>query len=465
VQNVSTTPVTRKSTISQLSTAVYADNAGFAGLASAASVSGTDNTLVTQSGNNRKATVSQVATAVLADNTAITALPNASSISVTDTTVVAQSGTNREATIAQISAAVYADNAALVGLPNVASVANTDTLVVAQSGTNKEATMIQVATNVFTNNTALAARPTFYAEQFIGSDGVSQYGANNLYTYPINNARVLSSNTYTSTTYSASISAALYSTTQLITTCLNIPLSTVNSYGLFTVSADYFVYFTDMFAIIQSSRFATAGGAPSAKPATGSAAKIKISTIANYPNGDTYLNYDLLNFNTTTYGANSGGTVNDQPVFKVPLKYTRGSATANFTASVTFTGYILGNILTVVIGPTGTNQRITPGMTLSGGAITSSTVIVEQLTDTSGSGFNGGAGTYLINNSQTVASSGSPISISGIGTDSNMIGNRLLMNTDSSNSTSGVILDIVNTNYTSGAIDVLIFGSPQIYRG
>lgn len=157
VQDVSSTPVTRKSTISQLSTAVYADNAGFSGVASVSSVSGTDQTLIVQSGNNRKGTITQVATAVLADNTALVALPNASSVTGTDTTVVAQSGTNREATIAQISAAVYADNAALVGLPNVASVANADTLVVAQSGTNKEATMLQAGANIIAQSVSITS--------------------------------------------------------------------------------------------------------------------------------------------------------------------------------------------------------------------------------------------------------------------------------------------------------------------
>lgn len=112
---------------------------------------------------------------------------------------------------------------------------------------------------------------------------------------------------------------------------------------------------------------------------------------------------DLFNAIGTTYGTGDGATTFNIPDFRG--QFLRGWASATPTVAV-FTGTInnvatptpaAGTILTVITPPTGT-LRI--GQVLSGTGITAGTIIINQLTGTTG-----GVGTYTVSGvAQLVAS-------------------------------------------------------------
>jgi hypothetical protein len=394
--------------------------------------------------------MTQVATSVFSQNGVVSSLPAAGTLLTTDATNVVAGGVASVATMTQIATSVYGNNAALTGLANASSVTATDTTVVAQSGTNREATVLQVGTSIFGNFTAAAgAGGTNTGATLLDVNGTTviqnpSYTADTKTIYGVYRNFANSQNNLITTTKTQ------YGTSQLIACSLNIPLNSPTQYGIQVGTSAYSFSYTSMYAIIQSSRFATAGGAPVAKPTVGTTAQINIIGLANYPNDDTYLSYNLLNFNTATYGSGLN------PTFKVPFKYVKGSATTVGSVTATGTGSIAGNIMTITVGPTGTNPRIVAGATVTGTGVVTGTKIVEQLTDTVGGGTTFGAeGTYLVNTAQTVAST----TLTCTGVDAAMMGYLTKMEPGQ------LIVDLVSSNYASGAIDILIYGNQQLYRG
>jgi hypothetical protein len=442
---------TKQATMTQVATSVFGQNGVVSSLPAAGTLLTTDVTNVVAGGVASQASMTQIATSVYANNTGLTTLPNASSVTVTDTTVVAQSGTNREATISQVATAVLADNTAITALPNASSVTVTDTLVVAQSGTNREATVTQLAANIFSNNQLATVSSANDTGALVTDVLGTQRAMTTVLTNWNVNTKTLARN-YTNSTNNIIFPARmLFGTTQLIAAAVAMPINSTNVYPIdFNPNTGNPDVYTDLFAVIQASRFTTAGGASSALPASGTSAQIRITKYNNYPNDDVYLSFDLLNFNTTVY---PNGT--NAPVYKVPFKYTKGSSSAvTATSTATATGSITGNIMTVTVGPTGTAQRIVPGAT----SVVTGTKVVEQLTTTLG--LNGGAGTYLVNNSQTVAST----TLTCTGIDSSIVGFMNDMSFDSSSGSSGLLIEVTSTTYTTGSIDVLLYGSVQLKR-
>jgi microcystin-dependent protein len=103
---------------------------------------------------------------------------------------------------------------------------------------------------------------------------------------------------------------------------------------------------------------------------------------------------DLFNAIGTVYGAGDGATTFNIPDFRG--QFLRGWA-SNTTTVAVFTGTINSTTLTVATQPTGT-LRI--GQVLSGTGVVAGTVILSQLTGTTG-----GIGTYSVSApAQTVAS-------------------------------------------------------------
>jgi hypothetical protein len=97
---------------------------------------------------------------------------------------------------------------------------------------------------------------------------------------------------------------------------------------------------------------------------------------------------------------------------------TVGGLTA--VAGAGFTGYIVGTQLTVTVAP---NVTLAVGLTLAGSTITAGTTITGLGTGT------GGTGTYVVSVSQTVGSSGTPVSlISGLPAAGSTAGNALVNN-------------------------------------
>jgi hypothetical protein len=115
----------------------------------------------------------------------------------------------------------------------------------------------------------------------------------------------------------------------------------------------------------------------------------------------------LNNYVASTYVAGGGQGIALVYNLQYPLTnnaFVQINATA--TSQSTFTGYTIGTTLYVTGGVTGT---ITTGVYISGAGISSGTQITGNLTGVGTSG----ASTWTINNSQTVASVGSPITILG----------------------------------------------------
>jgi hypothetical protein len=137
--------------------------------------------------------------------------------------------------------------------------------------------------------------------------------------------------------------------------------------------------------------------------------------------------------NNTIAVSSTAGLSVGSPVVMVPNQQVTTAYNTVHTVAVMTTAYISGTTLFVISMGAG---AIAPGMTLSGAGIPSNIYIVRNLSGT------GSGSTWLINVSQTIGSSGSPITITGT--------NNLVTLTSSNNMTIGE--QIVFTGTTFGGI-------------
>ena len=128
-------------------------------------------------------------------------------------------------------------------------------------------------------------------------------------------------------------------------------------------------------------------------------APVGIFTASAYLNGSTII------INSANYLVGNGQTISGTGI-------TTGTTITNtdVVANVTITGYMVGTTLTVTAANDGS---LAVGQTIIGGA---GVGVLPNTTITAlGTGI-GGIGTYTINNSQTVGSSGTPVAFSGSAT-------------------------------------------------
>lgn len=132
----------RKTTLADLETKLHTDFATYVnGLSDTTTLLGTDRFYILVSGTPRYATGLEIATYV---ETTMWAASAAASVAGTDTFLIDQSGTKKEATVSQLQTfllvGLQASTLDISGL-DAATVAGTDLLLVCQSGTAKQATV------------------------------------------------------------------------------------------------------------------------------------------------------------------------------------------------------------------------------------------------------------------------------------------------------------------------------------
>jgi hypothetical protein len=141
------------------------------------------------------------------------------------------------------------------------------------------------------------------------------------------------------------------------------------------------------------------------KPLIGDFTGTTLAPVGVFTVASSYLNGSTIILNGANYLVGNGQTISGTGI-------TAGTTITNtdVTANVTFTGYMSGTTLTVTAANDGS---LTVGQTIIGGVgvgVLANTTITAR-----GTGI-GGIGTYTINNSQTVGSSGTPVAFSGSAT-------------------------------------------------
>jgi hypothetical protein len=141
------------------------------------------------------------------------------------------------------------------------------------------------------------------------------------------------------------------------------------------------------------------------KPLIGQFPGTTLAPVGVFTVASSYLNGSTIIINGANFLVGNGQTISGTGI-------TTGTTITNtdVVANVTITGYMVGTTLTVTAANDGS---LAVGQTIIGGA---GIGVLPNTTITAlGTGI-GGIGTYTINNSQTVGSSGSPVSLSGSAT-------------------------------------------------
>lgn len=141
------------------------------------------------------------------------------------------------------------------------------------------------------------------------------------------------------------------------------------------------------------------------KPLIGQFPGTSLSPVGIFSVASAYLNGSTIILNGANYLVGNGQTISGTGI-------TTGTTITNtdVVANVTITGYMTGTTLTVTAANDGS---LAVGQTIIGG---SGVGVLPNTTITAlGTGI-GGIGTYTINNSQTVGSSGTPVAFSGSAT-------------------------------------------------
>ena len=141
------------------------------------------------------------------------------------------------------------------------------------------------------------------------------------------------------------------------------------------------------------------------KPLTGQFPGTTLTPVGIFSVASCYLNGSTIIINGANYLVGNGQTISGTGI-------TTGTTISNtdVVANVTLTGYMVGTTLTVTAANDGS---LAVGQTIIGGA---GVGVLPNTTITAlGTGI-GGIGTYTINNSQTVGSSGTPVAFSGSAT-------------------------------------------------
>jgi hypothetical protein len=141
------------------------------------------------------------------------------------------------------------------------------------------------------------------------------------------------------------------------------------------------------------------------KPLIGDFTGTTLAPVGVFTVASSYLNGSTIILNGANYLVGNGQTISGTGI-------TAGTTitNTNVTANVTITGYMVGTTLTVTVANEGS---LAVGQTIIGGVgvgVLPNTTITALGTGT------GGIGTYTINNSQTVGSSGTPVAFSGSAT-------------------------------------------------
>jgi hypothetical protein len=141
------------------------------------------------------------------------------------------------------------------------------------------------------------------------------------------------------------------------------------------------------------------------KPLIGDFTGTTLAPVGVFTVASSYLNGSTIILNGANYLVGNGQTISGTGI-------TAGTTitNTNVTANVTLTGYMVGTTLTVTVANDGS---LAVGQTIIGGVgvgVLPNTTITALGTGT------GGIGTYTINNSQTVGSSGTPVAFSGSAT-------------------------------------------------
>ena len=141
------------------------------------------------------------------------------------------------------------------------------------------------------------------------------------------------------------------------------------------------------------------------KPLIGQFPGTVLAPVGVFTVASCYLNGSTIIINGANYLVGNGQTISGTGI-------TTGTTISNtdVVANVTITGYMVGTTLTVTAANDGS---LAVGQTIIGGA---GVGVLPNTTITAlGTGI-GGIGTYTINNSQTVGSSGTPVAFSGSAT-------------------------------------------------
>lgn len=141
------------------------------------------------------------------------------------------------------------------------------------------------------------------------------------------------------------------------------------------------------------------------KPLIGEFPGTVMAPVGVFSVTNAYLNGSTIILNGANYLVGNGQTISGTGI-------TTGTTITNtdVVANVTFTGYMSGTTLTVTVANDGS---LTVGQTIIGGVGVG--VLANTTITALGTGI-GGIGTYTINNSQTVGSSGTPVAFSGSAT-------------------------------------------------
>ena len=141
------------------------------------------------------------------------------------------------------------------------------------------------------------------------------------------------------------------------------------------------------------------------KPLIGEFPGTVMAPVGVFSVTNAYLNGSTIILNGANYLVGNGQTISGTGI-------TTGTTITNtdVVANVTFTGYMSGTTLTVTAANDGS---LTVGQTIIGGVGVG--VLANTTITALGTGI-GGIGTYTINNSQTVGSSGTPVAFSGSAT-------------------------------------------------
>lgn len=141
------------------------------------------------------------------------------------------------------------------------------------------------------------------------------------------------------------------------------------------------------------------------KPLIGEFPGTVMAPVGVFSVTNAYLNGSTIILNGANYLVGNGQTISGTGI-------TTGTTITNtdVVANVTFTGYMSGTTLTVT---TANDGSLTVGQTIIGGVGVG--VLANTTITALGTGI-GGIGTYTINNSQTVGSSGTPVAFSGSAT-------------------------------------------------
>jgi len=141
------------------------------------------------------------------------------------------------------------------------------------------------------------------------------------------------------------------------------------------------------------------------KPLIGDFTGTTLAPVGVFTVASSYLNGSTIIINGSNYLVGNGQTISGTGI-------TAGTTitNTNVTANVTLTGYMTGTTLTITAANDGS---LAVGQTIIGGV---GVGVLPNTTITAlGTGI-GGIGTYTINNSQTVGSSGTPVAFSGSAT-------------------------------------------------